>query len=299
MCRGDGKVWRPSPVQLDHPEGKTPLWLQFRCRFGATGCISSEGFWKSQGEPLRRCSAEAKYRSVLEEGLVPDRGVRIGASRRMLHGNGGRGVWLERCRQTENRLPVFNTWTKVPGVGSGRPRNQDPPRATGRVWLHDWNFLRDLDGGSTDAKGWSYHVLADRYADTGVTGKAQVKGLNVHRARGRVWFRVAATPSAALEVEEAYRRDGGRHPRTLLGLAALDVSGRGETVTAESILQTLQGNICSTTHRGGNNRGGGAPRRRLASSKGVVTARESGGGGDPNQRLASFGDVARLNLGLS
>lgn len=74
-------------------------------------------------------------------------------------------------------------------------------RATGRVWLHDWNFLRDLDGGSTDAKGWSYHVLADRYADTGVTGKAQVKGLNVHRARGRVWFRVAATPSAALEVE--------------------------------------------------------------------------------------------------
>ncbi|CAN0081684.1 unnamed protein product, partial [Laminaria digitata] len=75
VCRGDGKVWRPSPVELDHPEGKTPPWLQFRCRFGATGCIPSEGFWKSQGEPLRRCSAEAKYRSVLEEGLVPDRGV--------------------------------------------------------------------------------------------------------------------------------------------------------------------------------------------------------------------------------
>ena len=58
MCRGDGVVWRPSPVQLDHPAGKTPPWLQFRGRFGAAGCIPLEGFWKSQGEPLRRCSAE-------------------------------------------------------------------------------------------------------------------------------------------------------------------------------------------------------------------------------------------------
>ena len=74
-------------------------------------------------------------------------------------------------------------------------------RAAGRMWLHDWAFLRDLEGGSTDAKGWSYHVLADRYADTGVTGEAQANGLNAHRARGRVWFRVAATPRTALEVE--------------------------------------------------------------------------------------------------
>ena len=57
MCRGDGRVWRPSPVQLDHPEGKTPPWLQFRGRFGATGCISSEGFWKSQGS---RCDVVAR-----------------------------------------------------------------------------------------------------------------------------------------------------------------------------------------------------------------------------------------------
>lgn len=71
----------------------------------------------------------------------------------------------------------------------------------GRVWVHDWNFFRDLEGGSTDAEGWSYHALVDRYADTGVTGKTRAKGLNVHRARGRVWFRVAATPSAAREVE--------------------------------------------------------------------------------------------------
>lgn len=57
-CSGDGKVWRPFPVQLDHPIGKNPPWLQFRGRYGATGCITSEAFWKFPGEPLRRCSAE-------------------------------------------------------------------------------------------------------------------------------------------------------------------------------------------------------------------------------------------------
>ena len=34
--------------------------------------------------------------------------VRLGPSRRMLHGNGDRGVWLERHRQTENRMPLLN-----------------------------------------------------------------------------------------------------------------------------------------------------------------------------------------------
>lgn len=69
------------------------------------------------------------------------------------------------------------------------------------MWLHDWDFVLDLEGGTTDAKGWSYHVMADRYADTGVTGKAKVSGIAGHRARGRVWFRVAATPSIAREME--------------------------------------------------------------------------------------------------
>ncbi|CAM9473941.1 unnamed protein product, partial [Hapterophycus canaliculatus] len=133
ICGGDGKLWQPSPVRLDHPRGSSPPWLQFRGRFGGTRCIPWEGFWKCQGEPPRRCSAEAKYRSLLEEGLVPDRGVRLGPSRRMLHGNPDRGVWLARHRQTETRVPIFNTWTGVPGLSSSRPRNEDPPRQA-RVW---------------------------------------------------------------------------------------------------------------------------------------------------------------------
>ncbi|CAM9225870.1 unnamed protein product, partial [Ectocarpus fasciculatus] len=153
ICGGDGKVWRPHAVQLDHPRGSEPPWLQFRGRFGGTRCITSEAFWRYRGEPPRRCSAEAKYRSVLEEGLVPDRGVRLGPSRRMLHGNGDRGVWLERHRQTETRVPFLNTWTGVPGLSSSRPRDQDPPKTTGRVWLAGWGFLRDFDGGSTDSRG--------------------------------------------------------------------------------------------------------------------------------------------------
>ncbi len=58
VCRGDGKAWRPAPVLLDHPEGKSPRWLQFRGRYGAPLSISSELFWKHQGEAARRCSAE-------------------------------------------------------------------------------------------------------------------------------------------------------------------------------------------------------------------------------------------------
>lgn len=74
-------------------------------------------------------------------------------------------------------------------------------RAAGRVWLHDWDFLRDVTGRSTDATGWSYRSLSDLQADTGSVGTAQDNGLLVHRARGRVWFRVAGTPAVAREVE--------------------------------------------------------------------------------------------------
>lgn len=51
------------------------------------------------------------------------------------------------------------------------------------------------------ATGWSYHNSQDAYADTGVSGRPKDSGLLVHRCRGRVWFRVAATPQVAKEVE--------------------------------------------------------------------------------------------------
>ncbi len=51
------------------------------------------------------------------------------------------------------------------------------------------------------AVGWSYHESQADYADTGVAGKPKNSGLLVHRSRGRVWFRVAATPEVAKEVE--------------------------------------------------------------------------------------------------
>lgn len=67
VCGGDGIVWRPSPVQLDHPEGRMLAWLQFRGRYGGTRSIVSEGFWKDRGEAPRRCSAEVWAGRVLVE----------------------------------------------------------------------------------------------------------------------------------------------------------------------------------------------------------------------------------------
>ncbi|CAM9351660.1 unnamed protein product [Scytosiphon promiscuus] len=297
ICGGDGKTWQPPVVQLDHPGGNTPPWLQFRGWFGGTRCIPWEGFWKHRGEPPRRCSAEGKYRSLLEEGLVPDRGVRLGPSRRMLHGNPDRGVWLARHRQTETRVPIFNTWTGVPGLSSGRPRNEDPPRqARGRVWLADWGFLQDIGGGSTDAKGWSYHSSQAEYADTGIAGAPKKGSLMGHRSRGRVWFRVAASPEVAREVEEAHRRDSGRHPRRAIALAALDVAGRGEAVTSVSLLETLRvgghrvGSPGTASRDGG---GGGGVGRVLLSAPSEPSSGKRG----VDESLTTFGSVAARSLG--
>lgn len=71
------------------------------------------------------------------------------------------------------------------------------------MWLHDWEFIKDVEGGSTDAQGWAYHVLSmvDQDADTGRTSTPQDDGLLVHRARGRVWFRVAGTRNVAQQIE--------------------------------------------------------------------------------------------------
>lgn len=76
--------WRPSPVQLGHPEGNTPAWLQFRGQYGAPGCITSEAFWKYQGEPLRRCSPEV----MANDGCLVARAVQQ------------LGVWCS-CGQTQ------------------------------------------------------------------------------------------------------------------------------------------------------------------------------------------------------
>lgn len=77
-------------------------------------------------------------------------------------------------------------------------------REAGRVWLHDWEFIKDAEGRSTDTRGWGYHGLNDRDADTGRTSTPQDGGLLIHRARGRVWFRVAGTPAVAQELEVKY-----------------------------------------------------------------------------------------------
>lgn len=49
--------------------------------------------------------------------------------------------------------------------------------------------------------GWSYHSSQAGYADTGIAGAPKKGGLLAHRSRGRVWFRVAASPEVAKEVE--------------------------------------------------------------------------------------------------
>lgn len=69
------------------------------------------------------------------------------------------------------------------------------------VWLHDWNFLKFDNTGATDEKGWSYQSLGGTPADTGGAGKAKSKGLLRHRARERVWYRVAGTPVVAQAVQ--------------------------------------------------------------------------------------------------
>lgn len=77
------------------------------------------------------------------------------------------------------------------------------PRIAGRVWLHDWDFIRDWEGRSTDAEGWLYcDPVGDGHAaDTGKVGKARDRGLLINRSRGRVWFRVAGTPDVQREIE--------------------------------------------------------------------------------------------------
>lgn len=55
--------------------------------------------------------------------------------------------------------------------------------------------------------GWSYHSSQADYADTGIAGTPKNKGILAHRSRGRVWFRVAATPEVAREVEVKKEHD--------------------------------------------------------------------------------------------
>lgn len=55
-----------------------------------------------------------------------------------------------------------------------------------------------------------------------------------------------AIPVRLVQIQEAHRQDGGRHPRGVLALAALDVAGRGDTaVSCASLLQTLRDGVHS------------------------------------------------------
>lgn len=60
--------------------------------------------------PLRFSSHRANPHVWCGRLLLSAAQVRLGPSRRMLHGNGDRGVWLERHRQTEHRMPLFNRY---------------------------------------------------------------------------------------------------------------------------------------------------------------------------------------------
>lgn len=104
-------------------------------------------------------------------------------------------------------------------------------------------------------------------------------------------------------IQEARRRDNGRHPPSALALAALDVVGHGETVTAASLLRILGDGV-----RGASSKTGA---REAAVSS--ATASYGGGGGDGDHCIArrelgsdrsvgqegivSFGSVAARNLG--
>ncbi|CAM9380550.1 unnamed protein product [Sphacelaria rigidula] len=304
ICNGDGKVWQPLPVVLDHPKGSMPAWLRFRGKYGAPGCITSEAFWRFQGEPLRRNSAEPKYRSLIEEGLVPDRGVRLGAMRRMLHGHVDAGIWLVRHRQQEQRVPVLDKWTRVPGLGAGRPNNAKPPPAPGLVWLHDWDFVKDGEGGSTDKHGWSYHHLSEGYADTGRSGKPKESGLGIHRGRSRIWFRAAGAPCVAREIEvrcckvsenqgAAHREGEGQYPKPLLAVAALDLASHGETITATSVTALLS----DTRQNHASNASGGSGAAKHKRGVGNAGDVEANMVSSSKKTPPSFAHVARRSLG--
>lgn len=59
-------------------------------------------------KPLLEFSARHTINAVFCCFSTANAQVRLGPSRRMLHGNGDRGVWLERHRQTENRVPLLS-----------------------------------------------------------------------------------------------------------------------------------------------------------------------------------------------
>lgn len=102
-----------------------------------------------------------------------------------------------------------------------------------------------------------------------------------------------ASPSRCSRAQAAYQEEGGRHPRPLLALAALEVAGRGDKVTMASILKTLLGTVDSG---GGGYQGHDANGGSTALGAG---SRGSGGGGGvrPTGVRVSFGSIARLSLG--
>lgn len=107
--------------------------------------------------------------------------------------------------------------------------------------------------------------------------------------------------------QEAHRLNGGRHPRGVLALAALDVAGRGGTVTSASVLRTLGDGV----HRHGAGTGSGAQEGKPSSTASSGAAGDSRGGllGSSPMELAvdrspeevhmSFGSVAKRSIGGS
>ena len=107
-------------------------------------------------------------------------------------------------------------------------------------------------------------------------------------------------------IQEAHRQDGGRHPRSVLALAALDVAGRGDAVTSASILRTLQDGV----HRHGPGASSGVPEGIASSSTPSGAAGASRGAlrgsrralaaeNSPEDPHMSFGSVAKRNIGGS
>lgn len=108
-------------------------------------------------------------------------------------------------------------------------------------------------------------------------------------------------------IQEARRQDDGRHPRSVLALAAVDVAGRGDTVTSASILKTLKDGV----HRHGPGASSGAqegnpssttrPSGAADASRGALrgTRRELGVESSPEDPHMSFGSVAKRSIGGS
>ncbi|CAM9400717.1 unnamed protein product [Chrysoparadoxa australica] len=230
-ANGDGVEWKPSVTRLTKDPQPSPAWLNITY-LGEVKNITGLGSWKYEGEELRRHHPD--FRSMVEEGLYPERAVKLCGWR--LLGAVARGVVPVQHTQIEHRAP----WSKDGffGVTRGDEPTDAIQPAEGMKWLHDdWVVLKEAK--VTDNDGWMYAANSTEAhkGRAGLGHKNKPTLVMGTTSRRRTWVRFAGSDDVHAAVKAAAAEVEGEEVK--LAAAACHACDVGEKVVEKEAVLTL------------------------------------------------------------